>query len=251
MSASVLAFDESSLTAVHPTSHRWAGPLEQPLSPVEEAANSCSSHRHRSAGLSRFAKFNCLALVCALKLTVITLMLGNWHDPSVDQLQTVLTVRALTEEHTPLPIEAPPEPQLDMARPVVITVPQFTVQATQAPLPQAQAPVAPAPAAPTAPSTPQADPNPYYHILLRQIAQHKRYPPAAKRARQEGLVEIRFTIAADGHLVDAEVSRSSSVPNLDAAALAAVTAASPFPPIPAELGVNRLQLSLPIEFSLR
>ena len=71
--------------------------------------------------------------------------------------------------------------------------------------------------------------HPYYQIVLRQIAQHKRYPAQAKRIRQEGLVEISFEIGADGRLLSAQVSQSSQIQSLDTAALAAVTAASPFP----------------------
>ncbi|HNG60514.1 MAG TPA: energy transducer TonB, partial [Cellvibrionaceae bacterium] len=144
------------------------------------------------------------------------------------------------------------EPSLPFMQPIAVTAPQFVVQAAAITPPSQVAPAAVQPlAAPAAPAAPQADANPYYQMVLRQIAQHKRYPAQAKRIRQQGLVEISFEISADGRLLSAQVSQSSQVPSLDAAALAAVTNASPFPPIPAELGVSRLRLSLPIEFSLR
>lgn len=230
MSSSTLAFDEAYAVAPAPVRAR----------------------SYSKAGLSPVAKVNCLALVCLMKVGLGVLLLTQWDSGSDKRLETVLTVRTLAEDTAPLPLEAPPEPMLPTQPQLSLSAPQFVVQTAAVTPPSQQAPAAPqAAVVPAAPSAPQADANPYYQIVLRQIAQHKRYPAQAKRIRQEGLVEISFEIGADGRLLSAQVSQSSQIQSLDTAALAAVTAASPFPPIPAELGVSRLSLSLPIEFALR
>ena len=52
------------------------------------------------------------------------------------------------------------------------------------------------------------------------------------------VVGIRFTIARDGHLVEAVVTQSSGVPEADRTMLQAFRSASPFPPLPAGLGAS-------------
>lgn len=202
-------------------------------------------------GLSPVAKMNCLALVCLLKLTLGVLVLTHWNSAEEARAETILTVRTLADDTPPMPLPAPPEPSLPNLPPVSVSMPQFTVQTKAITPPPSQITPVQSQVAQGAPAAPQADANPYYQLVLRQIAQHKRYPAQAKRAHQQGLVEVSFEIASDGKLLSAQVTQSSLNPSLDAAALAAVTRASPFPPIPQELGVQRLSLTLPIEFSLR
>jgi protein TonB len=48
------------------------------------------------------------------------------------------------------------------------------------------------------------------------------YPPDALAARQTGRVIVRAEVAADGHVLEARLHRSSGVASLDAAALTAV-----------------------------
>lgn len=200
--------------------------------------------------LSTWAKLNCLALVCLLKVVLVALMFFRWQASAELKPATVLSVRVVANDRVPAVLPAPPEPVVPTIAPMAVSMPQFHIESA---VPSLSPPLQsqPAPSAATATPAIQADPNPYYQLLLHQIAQHKRYPLPAKRAKQQGLVEISFEIAADGRLLSARVSQSSQNPSLDAAALAAVTAASPFPPIPSELGLSRLSLSLPIEFSLR
>ena len=50
--------------------------------------------------------------------------------------------------------------------------------------------------------------------------------------------------------MSAVVARSSGVPALDQAALDMLRRASPMPVIPSELGLERLTLTIPVEFSL-
>ncbi|MEY4589185.1 MAG: hypothetical protein RL497_1261 [Pseudomonadota bacterium] len=215
------------------------------------ATTSAERPVRRRAGVSRAARFNCLALVCVLKVGLLLLMLAHWQSTAAPTVQPVLSVNILNDDQPPAPLAAPPEPEINFDRPVItVTVPQihFLAEPVNPPAPVQSPPQAPAAVSPAAP---KADATPYHHQLMRDIARHKRYPVPAKRANQQGVVEITFEIAADGSLVSAEVSKSSQIPSLDAAALAAVTQASPFPPIPAALGLTRLRLTIPIEFSLK
>jgi len=90
----------------------------------------------------------------------------------------------------------------------------------------------------------------YAASVLAAISEHKTYPATARRLEQEGDVRIRFNVASDGTVSSTAVESSSGVASLDAAALQAVADASPVPPIPAELGVDSLTLSLLIVFNL-
>jgi protein TonB len=87
--------------------------------------------------------------------------------------------------------------------------------------------------------------------VLDWLAQHRSYPRAARRARIEGTVEVRFVLDADGRIADAAVERSSGAAVLDRAALALLDRASPVPGI-AQFGlVGTLELRLPVDYRLR
>ncbi len=58
---------------------------------------------------------------------------------------------------------------------------------------------------------------------------------------------IRFQILRDGSISDAEVERSSGLAFVDRAALRAVLASSPLPPLPSEFGGNHLGVHLIFE----
>lgn len=98
--------------------------------------------------------------------------------------------------------------------------------------------------------TPQAARHPWFGQLKAWLQRHKTYPAALRKAKQQGTVEVTFTISRRGELLSAAVARSSGVAALDQAALDMLRRASPMPVIPAELGLERLTLTIPVEFSL-
>lgn len=90
----------------------------------------------------------------------------------------------------------------------------------------------------------------YLEMVKLRIESRKRYPKAAKNARVEGRVGIRFVLAPDGSVRDLAISRGARSEDLNAAALDAVRQAAPFPRPPANLFKGDLALELTIVFEL-
>jgi periplasmic protein TonB len=72
-------------------------------------------------------------------------------------------------------------------------------------------------AVPHAPELPSAVTG-WNELLSAWLAAHKRYPEIARRRGQEGTVTLRFTVAADGNVLDVSVVTGSGSPLLDNAA---------------------------------
>jgi len=75
------------------------------------------------------------------------------------------------------------------------------------------------------------------------------YPPAAKRARAQGLVHVRALVDTDGHAREVSVARSSGFELLDRAACDAVKQAE-FMPYRHNNVPRSMVVIVPIEFSL-
>jgi len=170
-------------------------------------------------------------------------------------------VRKPLEEPPP---EVPPAPNPEVA--VEPPPPKEVKQETAQP----QVPRAPAPAT----SAPQAIPEriatvaaaPTQGALNRsesstlpawrsQVAglleRNKRYPPAAQARREQGVVQLLFSLDRKGQVTASRVAKSSGSAALDAEAMALVRRAQPFPPPPAELTGARVDLAVPIRFNLK
>jgi len=92
----------------------------------------------------------------------------------------------------------------------------------------------------------------YKNQLNRWLAKYKRYPSAAKKEKQEGIVRIAFTMDRQGNVLNRQVDTSSGYPYLDAAALKMFDDANPLPPVPDNFAPGRKELPLvmPIDFTL-
>jgi protein TonB len=124
------------------------------------------------------------------------------------------------------------------------------------PIEIARLPVQQMPAAPAARSQPArmgaggVTAASWQRQLQKWVEQYKDYPLAAKRKRQQGTVEVKFTIDANGHITSSRVGRSSGNPLLDQAALNTLQRASPVPAPP--MGFNTASLVvMELEFELR
>lgn len=91
----------------------------------------------------------------------------------------------------------------------------------------------------------------YYAELAMWLGRHKRYPRRARRNGLEGTVEVEFAIDKKGRLLNHHIVGSSGFELLDEEAIALIERAAPMPPIPNDLGFDRLTITAPISFFLR
>ncbi|WP_029008023.1 energy transducer TonB [Azospirillum halopraeferens] len=189
-------------------------------------------------------------------------------------------------EPEPEPEPPPPEPEPEPEPPPPEVKPEVVLEQTppppppkpkppkpvrqepEKPRPPRQAPPPPpAPAAPAAPMAPaataaapmqsapsnrpsQALPQ-WRDRLLGHLERHKRYPRAAQMRRQEGVAYVRFTIDRQGTVLSVRLDRTSGHGLLDDETIALVERASPLPAPPQDVGQDRVELVVPVQFYLR
>ena len=90
----------------------------------------------------------------------------------------------------------------------------------------------------------------YYGVIRNMLDSNKKYPLLSLQRRQEGTPVVEFTILKNGEVVNLKVN-SSGHRLLDREAQKIVLKSSPFPPIPDSLGKNKIDLRVPINFSLQ
>ncbi|MDR3153318.1 MAG: energy transducer TonB [Deltaproteobacteria bacterium] len=90
----------------------------------------------------------------------------------------------------------------------------------------------------------------YKAAIRRRLESRKKYPPAAQARRVTGVVRVSFTVHKDGRLSSPALVASSGHGILDDEAMALLARVSPLPPIPDGTGLNTLNLTVPLRFSL-
>jgi protein TonB len=91
----------------------------------------------------------------------------------------------------------------------------------------------------------------YLADLMQRIHRRKFYPRAARQQRKSGRVVVGFEVLRKGEIKNIRVLEPSGSPLLDEAALNTVRDISPAAPLPAELGLARLNLAVPIVFGFK
>jgi protein TonB len=91
----------------------------------------------------------------------------------------------------------------------------------------------------------------YFGLLQAWLERHKRYPRRARLRHQEGVVLLRFVILEDGRVGEFALVEGSGHELLDEEARQLVRRAAPLPAIPPEVAARRLELVVPVRFSLR
>lgn len=171
-------------------------------------------------------------------------------------------VAALDPVEVPLPVARPePEKKKEVRQEKPKETPRRKQEVQAKPKPQApaadkrraqvQAPrEAPRAAAPqnSAGASSSVSPARWQARVASHLERRKRYPSAARRQRQQGTAQVRFTIDASGNVQSVSLVRSSGVALLDEEVVALVRRASPVPAPPP--GVNRT-IVVPIRFSMR
>jgi protein TonB len=87
--------------------------------------------------------------------------------------------------------------------------------------------------------------------LVRHLQQFKRYPSAAQSRGEEGVVLLSFSVDRSGHVLAHQIVRGSGHPELDAEVMSMIERAQPLPPFPASMSEPKLDLTVPIRFSLQ
>ena len=90
----------------------------------------------------------------------------------------------------------------------------------------------------------------YYGVVRSMLDSNKKYPLLSLQRRQEGTPIVEFTILQNGDVINIDIT-SSGFRLLDREAQKLVLKSAPFPPIPKSLGKNRIDLRVPINFSLQ
>jgi protein TonB len=87
--------------------------------------------------------------------------------------------------------------------------------------------------------------------LVRQLQRYKRYPEQAQSRNEQGVVLLSFSLDRDGHVLAHSIAKSSGFADLDNEVMVMIMRAQPLPPFPASMPQARLDLTVPIRFSLR
>jgi protein TonB len=91
----------------------------------------------------------------------------------------------------------------------------------------------------------------YYALLSAHLNRKKHYPSDARKARQQGVVTVRFTVRADGSITASSIRKSSGHALLDQATLDLMQRVAPLPKFPKSMTQDSVTISLPIDYSLR
>ncbi len=158
----------------------------------------------------------------------------------------------------PLPREVPsvPPQRLQPLQRMAVAVPAQTSVGAARPVPAASVPAAPSghefegPDQGSDPKAKQQEAD-YYALLAAHLNRKKHYPPEAKKARQQGIVTVRFTVHSDGRISATSIRRSSGHDLLDRATLDLMQRVAPLPEFPQSMNRDSVTISLPIAYSLR
>ena len=91
----------------------------------------------------------------------------------------------------------------------------------------------------------------YFSGLRKAIELAWHYPSSAVQRGQQGVVRLRFAIAADGTASHIKVTKSSGYRVLDVAIVEAIRLASPFSPLPRNLKREQLTITGSFHYILR
>jgi protein TonB len=160
-------------------------------------------------------------------------------DDTVDQPEI-----APVPEQLPKQVEEPPPPP-EPSQAIVAPSEESAPQPVEQPRP-------PTPAVPARVKggAPRVEPS-WQTALVRHLQQYKRYPGDAQARGEEGVVQLSFTVDRTGHVLNREIVRSSGHRELDNEVMSMIERAQPLPPFPATMPQAKLELTVPIRFSLQ
>jgi periplasmic protein TonB len=144
--------------------------------------------------------------------------------------------------HEELKVEQPPPDEMPAAIPEPTPKPPERIEQARPP--------APTTAQQVRGGAPRIEPS-WQTSLVRQLQRYKRYPSEAQSRNEQGVVLLSFSLDRDGHVLSHRIARSSGFADLDNEVMAMIMRAEPLPAFPASMQQARLDLTVPIRFSLR
>jgi periplasmic protein TonB len=226
---------------------------------------------HHPRDLARWALAG--AIVAGLYAGAVAFLL-SWHDAPQDigDASDVVTVELAPIDSTPDAVardtapapetmvesKAAPQPQQDKPNEELkVEQPPDEAPGT-VPVPTVKPPQQVEQAQPPAPRTAEAVKGGAPHIepswqtnLVRQLQRAKRYPPEAQSHSEQGIVLLSFSLDRAGHVLAHRIAKSSGYAALDNEVMAMIMRAEPLPPFPASMPQQRIDLTVPIRFSLQ
>ena len=113
-------------------------------------------------------------------------------------------------------------------------------------------PSAPEPKVEILSDTRGVDFGPYLGRVLHDVTRnwHMLMPPVARPPQmKQGDVTVEFAILKDGTVKEVALAKSSQDVSMDRAAWGGITGSTPFPPLPAEFGGDKLQLRFQFQYN--
>ena len=86
--------------------------------------------------------------------------------------------------------------------------------------------------------------------LVQQLQRFKRYPAEAQTRSEQGAVLLSLSLDRNGHVLAYSIAHSSGHADLDNEVMEMIKRAEPLPPFPASMTQARIDLTVPIQFSL-
>jgi periplasmic protein TonB len=126
----------------------------------------------------------------------------------------------------PLPVEKPPEKAQDSPPPAPVT------------------------AKPVKAAAPNVEAS-WVTNVVQQLQRQRRYPAAARSRKEEGTVVLSFSVDRSGHVLSRTIAQSSGHTELDEEVMALVMRAEPLPSFPASMPQQKVDLTLPMRFTIR
>ena len=179
-------------------------------------------------------------------------------QPVPEQPRPAAPLAAATSLKPPMPVHRPAPrpvpiqrfvPQERAPSPTASEQPRFPPSSASSSIqnaPQASA-VFP-PTAAVSPATASALPSGAWRgAFAAWVQSRKRYPDEARRQGTEGIVGVRFTVARDGQVLDAQVVQGSGSTLLDQAALAMFRGARA-PQFPADMAQQQVSITVAVRY---
>lgn len=197
----------------------------------------------------------------------------NWHEPEdIGDDSDVMAIELAPINSTPdaeardaapapetmIESKAVPQPQQDTPRHEVKIEQPPDEAPTLVPIPTPKPPEKIEQARPPAPRTaeqvkggaPRIERS-WQTLLVQHLQRAKRYPPEAQSRDEQGVVLLGFSLDRDGRVLTHHIVKSSGYADLDNEVMAMIMRAEPLPPFPASMTQERLDLTVPVRFSLR